>query len=121
MERPMPEFRQRKSALLRRRPLHGIATHAEFIVKMRNQLDSWQEWSGIPSLAVGDPNILYLIGMLKVPAAFSLPAAEEVQLAAFVGPDLLQVSDGECLRGHTHLRVAITPNCIQVIVLRHDL
>jgi hypothetical protein len=39
----MPEFRQRKSARLRRRPLLGIATLAEFIVKMGNQLDSWQE------------------------------------------------------------------------------
>ena len=83
----MPDFRRRKSARLRRRPLHGIAAHAEFIVKMRNQLDSWQEWSGIPSFAVRDPDALYLIGMLKVPAAFSLPAAEEVQPAAFVGPD----------------------------------
>ena len=44
------------------------------------------------SLAVGNPDVFHLVGMFEVPAAFALRIGEEIDVAAFVRPDLLQVA-----------------------------
>src|ERR1700756_877677 len=46
-----------------------------------------------PSFAVRDPDIFDLGGMLQEPAPFALLRVEPVNLATFVGEDLLQISD----------------------------
>ena len=42
--------------------------------------------------AVGNPDVFHLVGMFEVPAAFALRIGEEIDVAAFVRPDLLQVA-----------------------------
>jgi len=48
----------------------------------------------LASLAVRDPDILHLGGMLQEPAAFALLHVKPVDGAAFVGEYLLQIADG---------------------------
>jgi hypothetical protein len=50
---------------------------------------------GMNSLAVGDPDVFYLVRVMEKPAALALVGVEPVNGAAFVGEDLLQVADGE--------------------------
>jgi len=43
------------------------------------------------SFPVRHPNILHLIGMLQIPTTLTLLCCEEVDLAALIGPHLLQI------------------------------
>ena len=67
-------------------------------------------------LAVGDPDVFYLVGVLEVPAAFGVARVEEIEFAAFVGPDLLEIADGEQLGGGAESGVAVAPDGVEVIV-----
>src|SRR6266446_5244894 len=56
------------------------------------------DWQPLEELlAVGNPDVLYLNGMLEEPAAFALFGIEPVDLAAFVRKRLLQISHGQGL------------------------
>ena len=43
---------------------------------------------------------------------------QQIDLPAFVGPDLLEVADGESLGGGAHFRVAVAPDGVEIVVLR---
>src|SRR5215472_6259711 len=67
-------------------------------------------------LAIRDPDVLYLGGMFEEPATFGDLGIKPVDGFSFVGPDLLQVSDGHCFcAGHGGV-VAIDPDAIDVVV-----
>src|SRR5215472_4726983 len=67
--------------------------------------------------AVGDPDVFHLVSVLKVPATFALGSFEEIDLTAFVGPDLLEIADRKSLGSGARLRVAVAPDGIEVVVL----
>ncbi len=72
-------------------------------------------------LAVGDPDVFYLVGVLEVPAAFGVARVEEVEFAAFVGPDLFEIADGEQLGGGAESGVAVAPERVEIIVFGENL
>jgi hypothetical protein len=59
--------------------------------------------------------------VFEIPAAFALAFVKKVDLAAFVGPDLFEIADRECLGGRTEGLVAITPDGVEVVVFREGL
>src|SRR5437870_11478428 len=69
------------------------------------------------SLPVRHPNIFYLDGMLKEPAAFALLYVKPVNGAALVSEDLLEISNRERLRGCGAGFVGKAPDGIDVVVL----
>ena len=74
-----------------------------------------------PLFAVGNPDIFHLRGVLQKPASFRDSRIEPVDRAAFVGPDLLQISDGHGFRRSSDGLVSVAPDGIDVIVLRQHL
>ena len=73
-----------------------------------------------PLFPVGNPDIFHLVGVLEIPAAFALGGLRQVNVAAFIGPDLFQVSCGEGLGGGTEFSVAVAPDGIEIVVLGED-
>src|SRR5580692_462620 len=70
------------------------------------------------SLAVGNPDDLYLGCVLQKPSAFALFHIEPVDRAAFVGEDLLQIPGRKRFcRGRVGF-VSETPDGVDIIVLR---
>src|ERR1700756_1077021 len=72
-------------------------------------------------LAVGNPYILDLGGVLEKPASFSNLRIEPVDRAAFVSPYLFQVSRGHRLGGGDGSLVPIAPDGIDIIMFRERL
>src|SRR5437773_5433116 len=68
------------------------------------------------SLPIRHPNIFYLDGMLKEPAAFALLYVKPVNGAALVSEDLLEISNRERLRGCGAGFVGKAPDGIDVVV-----
>src|SRR6266481_5334526 len=68
-------------------------------------------------LAVGNPDVFHLNGMLEEPAAFALFGIEPVDLAAFVRKRLLQISHGQGLHRCGAGFIGKAPDGIHVIVL----
>src|ERR1700685_3848541 len=66
--------------------------------------------------AVWDPDIFDLRGVLEEPAAFRLLGIKPIDRAAFVRPDLFQISTRHRLRCGDGSLVPVTPNPIDVIV-----
>src|SRR5579859_5533897 len=70
---------------------------------------------------VGNPDIFHLSRVLEEPAPLGDAAVEPVDDAAFVGPDLLQVSGGHGFGGGNGGFIAVAPDGVNVIVLGKSL
>src|SRR5271167_433316 len=81
-----------------------------------------QEGESLSSLlAVGDPDVFDLGGVLEEETAFGLGGVEPVDVAAFVGEDLFQVADGEGLSGGAGGGVGEAPEGVEVVVFGEGL
>src|ERR1700690_2670698 len=88
----------------------------------RGQMQWRSLWPLIRILfAVRNPDIFHLCGMLEEPTAFCHLRVEPVNRTAFVGPNLLQISNGQRFCGGDRGVVSRTPYRIDIIVLRQSL
>ncbi len=60
---------------------------------------------------VRNPDIFHLVSVLQTPSAFGLRSLQQVNLEAFIRPDLLQVADGEGLGGGGK---SVTPDGVEI-------
>jgi len=67
-------------------------------------------------LAVGNPDVFYLGGMLQEPASLGQFRIEPIDGAAFVCPNLLQIAYGHRLGGRGAGFISKTPDGINIVV-----
>jgi hypothetical protein len=84
---------------------------------------AWPEVAGYsgrcPSglFSVGYPDIFHLGCVLEEPATFRDATVEPIDDAAFVGPDLFQISAGHSLGGGDGSFISVAPDGVNAIVL----
>ena len=71
--------------------------------------------------AVGDPDVFDLGGVLEEEAGCGLGGDEPVDLAAFVGEDLFEISDGKRFCGGAGGGVGEAPEGVKVVVFGESL
>jgi hypothetical protein len=73
------------------------------------------------SLAIRNPNILYLCCVLQEPSTFALSWIEPIDAPAFIGKYLFQISCGKRFRSSGARFVCETPDRIYVIMFGESL